>query len=283
MAEEKNFTKMTVVKRNWLRYSIVALLLLIIPSGIYNGYSVFILEPRQDAYVYAQEHFLQKKYSEVINTLSDYEVEDMPKVIQYELSIAHIINETLTEDQKDNVLNTITLQTDPRYYQYWIFLGRGQAEKALTLSRQLEDLDLIMLALLHYEEEVKLDSDLKEEERERLLSEIDIEKKDYEKQIEELQELMENEKAEASENNSEAPVEEQQQGTNAPSEAPAQTQPEQQPAKPAETQKKNHQHHKASEGNAAGKHLSDFDSMLSHSFLHWFGQECSMPLLFNRG
>lgn len=237
VAEEKNFTKMTVVKRNWLRYSIVALLLLIIPSGIYNGYSVFILEPRQDAYVYAQEHFLQKKYSEVINTLSDYEVEDMPKVIQYELSIAHIINETLTEDQKDNVLNTITLQTDPRYYQYWIFLGRGQAEKALTLSRQLEDLDLIMLALLHYEEEVKLDSDLKEEERERLLSEIDIEKKDYEKQIEELQELMENEKAEASENNSEAPVEEQQQGTNSPSEAPAQTQPEQQPTKPAETQK----------------------------------------------
>lgn len=227
--EEKNFTKMTVVKRNWLRYSITALLLLVIPSCIYNGYSVFVLQPRQDAYVYAQEHFLQKKYSEVINTLSNYEIDNMPKVIQYELSIAHIINETLTEDQKDNVLNTITLQTDSRYYQYWIFLGRGQAEKALTLSRQLEDLDLIMLALLHYEEEVKLDSDLKEDERERLLSEIDIEKKEYEKQIEELQELKENENVEAMENDSEVPVQDEQQETNTQSEAPEQTQKEEPP------------------------------------------------------
>lgn len=227
--EEKNFTKMTVVKRNWLRYSIIALLLFIIPSSLYNGYSVFVLQPRQDAYVYAQEHFLQKKYSEVINTLSNYEIDNMPKVIQYELSIAYIINETLTEDQKDNVLNTITLQTDPRYYQYWIFLGRGQAEEALTLSRQLEDLDLIMLALLHYEEEVKLDSNLKEDERERLLSEIDNEKKDYEKQIEELQELKESKNVEATNDDSEAPVEDEQQETNIQSEAPEQTQQEEQP------------------------------------------------------
>lgn len=239
VADEKNFIKMPLVKRNWLRYTIVALLLLAIPLGIYNGYSVFILQPRQDAYIYAQEHFIQKKYSEVINTLSSYEVEDMPKVIQYELSIAHIVNETLTEEQKDNVLKTITLQTDPRYYQYWIFLGRGQAEKALTLSRQLEDLDLIMLSLLHYEEEVKLDKDLKEEERERLLSEIENEKKDYQKQIEELQELLEKEKAEAAEKENEASVKEEKPETVDPAKAPAPTQPESQPEKPTEAQPEN--------------------------------------------
>ena len=225
VAEEKNYTKMTLVKRNWLRYSIIVLLLLAIPSGIYNGYSVFILQPRQEAYIFAQEHYLQKKYSEVINTLSNYEVEDMPKVIQYELSISYIINETLTEEQKDNVLNTITLQTDPRYYQYWIFIGRGQAEKALIISRQLEDLDLIMLALLHYEEEVKQDPDLKEEERERLLNEIDTEKKDYEKQIQELQELIEK-----AEGEKKMPVKEEQQETDGSAGATTPAQPENQPA-----------------------------------------------------
>lgn len=225
VAEEKNYTKMTLVKRNWLRYSIIVLLLSAIPSGIYNGYSVFILQPRQEAYIFAQEHYLQKKYSEVINTLSNYEVEDMPKVIQYELSISYIINETLTEEQKDNVLNTITLQTDPRYYQYWIFIGRGQAEKALIISRQLEDLDLIMLALLHYEEEVKQDNDLKEEERERLLNEIDTEKKDYEKQIQELQELIEK-----AEEEKKTPIKEEQQETDDPAGATTPAQPENQPA-----------------------------------------------------
>ena len=115
----------------------------------------------------------------------------MPKVVQYELAISYIINETLTEDQKDNVLGTITLQTDPRYYQYWILIGRGQAEEALIVSRQLEDLDLIMLALLHHEEEVKQDNDLKEQERRDKLNDIDVEKKVYQQQIEELQKLVE--------------------------------------------------------------------------------------------
>lgn len=191
VSEEKYYTKISYVKRNWLRYAIIGLLLISIPLGIYSGYAAFILQPRQEAYIYSQEHFLQKKYSEVINTLVNYEIEDMPKVIQYELSISYIVNETLTEEQKDNVLSTITLQTDSRYYQYWILLGRGQAEEALKISRQLEDLDLIMLALLHYEEEVKLNDDLKEEERDRLLNDIKVEKEEYERQIQELQEIVE--------------------------------------------------------------------------------------------
>ena len=225
VAEEKNFTKMPITKRNWLRYSLGALVLLVIPLSIYIAYSLLILQPRQESYIYAQEHFLQKKYSEVINTLSNYEVEDMPKVIQYELSISYIVNETLTEEQKDNVLNSITLQTDPRYYQYWIFIGRGQAEEALTISRHLEDLDLIMLALLHYEEEIKQDGDLKEEERQRLLSEVETEKQDYERQIEELQEISK----EAGQDGRSEVKDEQPQADEA-SEAPASAQPVTPPA-----------------------------------------------------
>ena len=223
VAEEKDFTKMPIAKRNWLRYSVGALILLVIPLSIYMAYSLLILQPRQEAYIYAQEHFLQKKYSEVINLLSDYEVEDMPKVIQYELSISHIVNETLTEEQKDNVLNSITLQTDPRYYQYWIFIGRGQAEEALTISRQLEDLDLIMLALLHYEDEIKQDGDMKEEERKRLLSEVETEKQEYERQIEELQELSKEAEEAGQDGGSEA--EDEQPQADGASGAPAPAQP----------------------------------------------------------
>lgn len=81
VSEEKYYTKISYVKRNWLRYAIIGLLLISIPLGIYSGYAAFILQPRQEAYIYSQEHFLQKKYSEVINTLVNYEIEDMPKVI----------------------------------------------------------------------------------------------------------------------------------------------------------------------------------------------------------
>lgn len=195
--EEKRFTKIALSKLNWLRYGLVGLILLLLPLGIYTSYKTVIFQPRQEAYIAVQESFIQGNYSEIINKLAKYDVDDMPVVIQYELSLAYIVNETLMEEQKDNVLKTITLQTDPRYYKYWIYIGRGQAEEALSLARQLEDLDYIMLALLHYEESVKANLELEDEEREQLLDKIDVEKEEIQKQLKELEEALELKDAEA--------------------------------------------------------------------------------------
>lgn len=170
----------------------------LIPLGAYTGYSALVLQPRQEAFVEVQNSYLQGDYSEVINKLTNYDIEHMPKVIQYELSLAYIVNETLTEEQKENVLKTITLQTDPNYFKYWIYIGRGQAEEALALARQLEDLDLIMLALLHYEETVKGNLDLENEEREQLLDKIQTEKEEVTEQLEQLKEELEIEEASSS-------------------------------------------------------------------------------------
>lgn len=189
--EEKKFTKITMTKWNWLRYGLVGLILALLPLSIYTAYSTVIAHPRQEAYIAVQGPYIQGNYSEIINKLAKYDVEEMPVVVQYELSLAYIVNETLTEEQRDNVLKTITLQTDPRYFKYWIYIGRGQAEEALSLARQLEDLDYIMLALLHYEESVKANRDLKDEEREQQLDKIKTEKDEIQKQLEELEEALE--------------------------------------------------------------------------------------------
>ncbi|RKJ71645.1 type VII secretion protein EssB, partial [Butyricicoccus sp. 1XD8-22] len=191
--EEKSFTKIKLTKWNWLRYSLVGLIFVLLPLSIYTAYSAVILQPRQEAYIAVQGPFIQKNYSEIINKLAKIDVDDMPVVIQYELSLAYIVNETLMEEQRDNVLKTITLQTDPRYYKYWIYIGRGQAEEALSLARQLEDLDYIMLALLHYEESVKANLRLEDEEREQLLDKIESEKEEIQKQLEEIAETLEEE------------------------------------------------------------------------------------------
>lgn len=196
--EEKKLVTVSKTKWSWVRYGIAGLLLALIPLGAYTGYSALVLQPRQEAFVEVQNSYLQGDYSEVINKLTNYDIEHMPKVIQYELSLAYIVNETLTEEQKENVLKTITLQTDPNYFKYWIYIGRGQAEEALALARQLEDLDLIMLALLHYEETVKGNLDLENEEREQLLDKIQTEKEEVTEQLEQLKEELEIEEASSS-------------------------------------------------------------------------------------
>lgn len=191
--EEKKYTKIAKTKWNWVRYSLIGLLLVLLPLGIYTGYAALVIQPQQEAYVAVQAPYIQGNYSEIIDQLAQYDVEKMPNVIQYELSLAYIVNETLTEEQKENVLKTITLQTDPYYFKYWIYIGRGQVEEALTVARQLEDLDLIMLALLHYEESIKADRELDGEEREQLLDKVQTEINEVTKQLEELKEALESE------------------------------------------------------------------------------------------
>ncbi|MFL0582274.1 type VII secretion protein EssB [Solibacillus silvestris] len=191
--EEKKYTKIAKTKWNWVRYSLIGLLLVLLPLGIYTGYAALVIQPQQEAYVAVQAPYIQGNYSEIIDQLAQYDVGKMPNVIQYELSLAYIVNETLTEEQKENVLKTITLQTDPDYFKYWIYIGRGQAEEALTVARQLEDLDLIMLALLHYEESIKADRELDGEEREQLLDKVQTEINEVTKQLEELKEALESE------------------------------------------------------------------------------------------
>lgn len=192
--EEKKYTKITSKRWSWVRNSLIGLSVMLIPLCTYIFYSIFILQPRFEAFVNVQEPYIQNKYSEIVDNLSDIEVEDMPKVIQFELATAYVKNETLTESQKANVLKTISLQSDARYFEYWISIGRGQGEEALKISRQLEDIDLIVFALLNYEEQIKADFDMKDEEREKLLNEIELEKEKYTKQIEELNELKDKER-----------------------------------------------------------------------------------------
>nr|2YNQ_A Chain A, Essb [Geobacillus thermodenitrificans NG80-2]2YNQ_B Chain B, Essb [Geobacillus thermodenitrificans NG80-2]2YNQ_C Chain C, Essb [Geobacillus thermodenitrificans NG80-2]2YNQ_D Chain D, Essb [Geobacillus thermodenitrificans NG80-2] len=150
-------------------------------------------QPKQEAYIQSTELFLQNKYSDVITTLEDYAPEDMPYVIQYELASSYVMTESLTEEQRQTVSNNITLKTDEQYMLYWIYIGRSQSEEALELARTIEDRDLIVYALLKYREQIKGDTDLSGDEKQKKLDEIDQEIKEYERERKESEAQLEEE------------------------------------------------------------------------------------------
>ncbi|WP_168412917.1 type VII secretion protein EssB [Bacillus salacetis] len=180
---------MSVSKKKWKlnRYVLLGVSILLIPALIYSIYSLFFMYPKQERVVAAQESFLLNKYSDVVTELQPYDIEEIPKVTQYQLALSYIINESLTEEQKENVRNTVSLQSDPLYYEYWINIGRGKAEEALEAARFLEDRDLIMFGLLKYREQVKADGDLDSEERQQKLDEIESEIAEYEDEMKALE------------------------------------------------------------------------------------------------
>jgi type VII secretion protein EssB len=188
-AKKSDSLLMTVSKKKWKlnRYVLIGISLLLVPAIIYSIFSLFFLFPKQERVVAAQESFLLNKYSDVVTELQSYDVEEIPKVTQYQLALSYIINESLTEDQKENVRNTVSLQSDPLYYEYWINIGRGKAEEALEAARFLEDRDLILFGLLKYREQVKADGNLDSEERQQELDEIESEIAEYEEEMKALE------------------------------------------------------------------------------------------------
>ncbi|HZG70411.1 MAG TPA: type VII secretion protein EssB [Chondromyces sp.] len=185
--EEKSLIHIPKKKWRVQRYLFIAAAIFLIPMFIYTIYSLFFQIPRQEDYVVSGEHFLNQKYSQVVDTLEAYPPEDMPYVVQYELATSYVVHETLSEEQKKNVQNMMTLKTDPQYFLYWIYIGRGLNQEAIDIARTLEDQDLIMFGLIKYREEVKADDQLSGEEKEKELNEIQQELEGYLREQEELE------------------------------------------------------------------------------------------------
>lgn len=201
--DKKHAALVSIPEKKWklTRYVSLGFLILLVPALVYTAYSLFSLHPKQEAFVSSSEQYLGNDYSEVVSTLSSYSTDEMPNVVKFQLASSYIVNESLTEEQKESVQNTLTLQSDPQYLEYWIHVGRGEAKEALDLARNLEDRDLIMFGLIKYEAQIKADTEMKSEEKQEELQKIDAEIKQYTEEQEaqkreEEQKLEEEQKAE---------------------------------------------------------------------------------------
>src|SRR5699024_4496256 len=155
-------TVVRVPEKKWRfrRYITWVLTVILIPSLAYGAYALFFKIPEINSYVESHRYFYQEEYSSVIDTLHKSNHEKMPRIVQYELASSYIVNESLTEEQRKNIQGNITLQSNKRYFLYWIDIGRGNYQEAIDTARVLEDRDLIVFSLLKQREYVKTDQSL---------------------------------------------------------------------------------------------------------------------------
>ncbi|WP_342601100.1 type VII secretion protein EssB [Psychrobacillus sp. FSL H8-0483] len=210
--EVKELENVKLPRKKWkvTKWLSIGLAVLIIPAIIFTIIYFVHEKPKTKSYIDSQASFLGQNYSQVVTTLSPYSVKSMPYIVLYELAYSSVTNERLDEEQKENVLSNITLQTDADYLRYWIYLGRGEAENAVDIARAMEDGELITYALLKLREEVKADKDLTGEEMQEQLNEIDQEVEEYEKLMEEMEEQERQEQEEQEQQELEKEQQEQQ-------------------------------------------------------------------------
>lgn len=184
-AFERQIKRIPINQWKLSRYSVIVLFALLIPSIIFIIFVSFLKLPEKNDYIESNYAFLQNQFSLVIDNLEGYNPEKMPYVVQYQLAKSYIENESLTEEQKNNIRNVVSLQTDERYFLYWIYVGRGLFEEAIDIAKRFEDSDLILFALYKFRMDIQTDSSLKGNEREEKIKEIDTEIREYESEIEE--------------------------------------------------------------------------------------------------
>lgn len=187
LREQKKFiatSQRLVSKTKYLVYRTVGIvgILLATVSGIFSYY-FWRASQKQEAIIAAQSNFIVNNYAATQDELEGYSPESLPKSAQYILAVSSIQLTDLTDEQKESVLNTISVKTDENTLNYWIYTGRGNFKEALNLAQNLGDDQLILLAYTNLYQLTKLDSKMDGAEKQKLLA-------DYTKEIENLQEKL---------------------------------------------------------------------------------------------
>ena len=193
---------LTVIRKNTLKTIKIAIPVLIALVCILAGtlvYSLMIKAPYDQALLSADKAYLYENNDNLISSVRGIDTTQLPKETRYILSRAYVISESLSEEQKKNVLSTIAVTSDDSILNYWIELGRLQYDNAIDYAKRLSDDELLMYALVKYEVSVENDNRITGEEKTKKLSEINSQIDALKKQLDEKENAASANKSTASE------------------------------------------------------------------------------------
>lgn len=184
--------KKVEVNKSWYRLSswcIAAAIVLIAAAGAVLIYLSFVLLPRKNAMMDAAASYLDGNYVKVIDDLRDIDMKYLDQHQKYILAVSYVRSESLTPEQKENILLTITVDGEEKIKDYWIYLGRLDTLEAENVAMQRSDDELLLYAYMTEKAILEKNTEISGEEKAARLSEL-------EKKIEELAEQYEEEEDE---------------------------------------------------------------------------------------
>lgn len=166
--KEKNSEKLqniTVNKRNYLMLRTVSIgfiLLTIIISIMYFRQYILVVKPSITA-LHAQRAYLEKDYIKVIDTLESISVGSMEQYEKYILATSYIRSQSVdafSQETKDMLLERLSYNSDEKQLDYWIYLGRSDADSAIDIAQRLSDNQLLLYAYIQKLEILSADTEL---------------------------------------------------------------------------------------------------------------------------
>ncbi|MGM0332982.1 type VII secretion protein EssB [Enterococcus sp. AZ050] len=173
-------TKRVVGRNQYAFYRFIGVISLILALVMgFFFYQYKSENEKQNAIITAQTSFLTNNYAKTQKDLEKYDLSSLPQSAKYILAVSSVNLSDLTGNQKQAILNTLSIKSDDNTLNYWGNIGRGNFDKALDLAQNLGDDQLTLLAYTDLYQATKLNTKMAGAKKQELLEE-------YTKQIEEL-------------------------------------------------------------------------------------------------
>ncbi len=165
--KEQN-TKYRKVKRTSYRTLTVAVAVLgIISIGllVYLGYRLWKTDPYNQAVIAADNAYIESDYVACIEAMEPTPVSDMETTQKYILAASYVRSESLSQEQRENILSKLSINASSDMLEYWIYLGRGDTEQAVDIAMRQSDNQLLLYAYMKQKAAVEADKILSGEEK----------------------------------------------------------------------------------------------------------------------
>lgn len=155
-----------------LKIAVIALFAAVVGLGIYSGLQYFKNVPYYKAINRADNAYIENDSVKLIDALSGIGVEDMDVHQKYILAKAYLQSENLTGEQKANIMEKLTLQSNEKELEYWIYLGRLDVGNAENLAMQLSDDELLLYAYMKDKSLTENDTTISGSEKEQAIKDL---------------------------------------------------------------------------------------------------------------
>lgn len=136
-------------------------------------YYIFFLIPYQRSIIAANEAYIQKNYVACIDSMEEIDVKNMNVNAKFILAFSYAKSENLEKEEIDLLTSRLSINSNEKELEYWIYLGRLEMSMAESLAQSLSDDKLLIYAYLKELNQLQNNTTIEGEEKQARISELE--------------------------------------------------------------------------------------------------------------
>ena len=150
-------------------YTVSAIAVILLGFSIYY---MFIEKPILKAKVAGEEYYIGSDYGSVIEAMDKVPISKLDLGQKYILAVSYIKSLSLTEQQKQVIIGKMPQNSDELLMEYWIYIGRRDAENAEDVAMREADNELLAYAYMMEYENLLIDTSISGAKKDERLTDL---------------------------------------------------------------------------------------------------------------